>query len=154
VAADVASARYPVWSPDGTRLLFLGNAIINGQDRGDWFTVPRDGGKAIETGALDVLRSAGVIGPPIPAAWTADGAVVFGVIGEDANVWEVPVSARTGKVSGTPRRLTFGTGHEQDPAASASGAIAFAGVTQNVDVWRIALDPQSGVGRGSFERVT
>src|SRR5213078_1191551 len=96
--------------------LFVGDRVLNGHRHSDWFTVSREGGDAVDTGALDVLRSASILAPPIPGGWTAAGAVVFGVAGEDANVWELPVSPVTGKVAGAPRRLTFGSGHERSPA--------------------------------------
>jgi len=154
LAADVASARYAVWSSDGKRLLFVGDRLVNGQHRGDWFTVSREGGNATETGALEVLRTAGVAGVPIPGAWTADGTVVFGVTGEQGNVWALSISPATGRVAGKLRRLTFGSGHEQSPTIGASGAVAFASVAENVDVWRAALNPKSGAADGAFERVT
>jgi len=155
LTTNTVSARYPVWSPASDRLLFIGDRVASGEHHVDWFTIARGGGDAVETGAVAALRTAGVTGVPIPGGWTADGLVVSSVIGDDANVWAVPVSPSTGKVSGTPRRLTFGSGHEESPATSASGAmIAFASVTQNVDAWRIALDPHTGVGRGDAQRVT
>src|SRR5437763_1228389 len=79
------------------------------------------GGPAVETGALQVLRGAGITGAPIPGGWTAEEAVVFSAPdADDSNIWELPVSPLTGRVSGTPRRLTFGSGHEEAPAISAS----------------------------------
>src|SRR5207245_5684197 len=78
VAGDMASARYGVWSPDSKRLLFVGERVLNGRNRDDWFTISRDGGEAVETGALDVLGSLGIVGMPIPGGWTAAGVEGFG----------------------------------------------------------------------------
>src|SRR4029077_21069739 len=100
-----------------------GDRVANGHQRSDWFTISLADGVAVESGALEVLRSAGVVGVPIPGGWAADGAVVFGVVGENANVWELPVSPATGRVSGRPRRLTFGSARERSPVLSASGAV-------------------------------
>jgi Tol biopolymer transport system component/DNA-binding winged helix-turn-helix (wHTH) protein len=153
LAREFASARYGIWSPDGTRILFLGERA---NDRGaslDWYVIDADGEGAVRTGALEALRAAPVNGTPIPGAWTAAG-VVFTTGEATSNVWQLPVSPQTGRVAGGARRLTFGTALERSAAVSADGHIAFASVTENVDVWRVPLDSPSGGARGAPERVT
>ncbi len=152
----VASARYPIWSPDGERILFLGEENTDAKVF-DWYLMNRDGSHLVKTGAVHRMTAAGLVaGPPIPAAWsTTRGAVVFATNEADSsNLWEIPISADTGLVSGSPRRLTFGSAIERSPSVSASGRIAFSSVVENVDVWRVRLDERTGVAAGPLERVT
>ena len=60
VTAEFASALYPIWSADGSKLLFLGTRAWDPKqfpsDVFDWWVAPATGGLAIQTGALDILR--------------------------------------------------------------------------------------------------
>ena len=156
IRTHLASARYPIWSPDGRHLLFLGEENAD-QKTHDWYVVPRDGGKAVKTGAVPALRAAGLRAAfPIPGAWqTGDNQVVFATneIGT-SNVWEIPISPSTGRVSGSPRPLTFGSAMERSPVVAESGRIAFTNVAEKVGIWRVPLDTNTGVAMGSLERVT
>ena len=151
LATSLPSARYGVWSPDGRRILFLGET---GTGDLDWFIVPRDGGDPQQTGAIGVLRKAGITGVPVPGGWSETHNVVFATPGsETSNVWQLPISPESAVVSGPPTRLTFGSAEERSPMPNRS-RIAFSSVVENVDVWRIPLDPHSGVSAGPTERVT
>jgi Tol biopolymer transport system component/DNA-binding winged helix-turn-helix (wHTH) protein len=154
VAADFSTARYGVWSPDGRKILFLG---ARGADPGqslDWYVTDPEGGTAVRTGAFEALRVAGVVGAPVPGAWTAEGVVFTTTDEATSNVWRLPISAHSGRVAGSAIRLTFGAALERSAAVSAAGHIAFTTLTENVDVWRIPLDPRTGTGSGEPERVT
>jgi Tol biopolymer transport system component/DNA-binding winged helix-turn-helix (wHTH) protein len=153
---QVASARYPIWSPDGERILFLGE-VNTDEKLFDWYLLKRDGTNLVKTGAVPRIAAAGLVaGPPIPGAWSASrGTVVFATNEADSsNLWEIPISAETGRISGSPRRLTLGTAIEGSPAVSASGQIAFSSVVENVGVWRVPVDEGTGVATGPLERVT
>jgi Tol biopolymer transport system component/DNA-binding winged helix-turn-helix (wHTH) protein len=151
----VASARYPVWSPAGDRILFLGEENTD-EKRFDWYVTGRDGTDLIKTGAVPAIRAAGLrAGPPIPGSWSTRGNVVFSTNETDSsNVWEISISLETGRASAAPRRLTFGTAIERSPAAAPSGRIVFASIAENVDVWRVPVDAGTGVATGALERVT
>ncbi len=153
---EVASARYPVWSPDGERILFLGEENTDAKVF-DWYVMNRDGSRLVKTGAVERMAAAGMsAGPPIPGAWSRSrGAVVFATNEADSsNLWEIPISVKTGHVTGSPRRLTFGTAIERSPAVSDSGRIAFSSIIENVDVWRVRLDERTGLAAHPLERVT
>jgi Tol biopolymer transport system component len=157
VAPSFAQARYGTWSPDGTRLLFLGEPQREtAESLLDWYVVPVGGGDPVRTGALKTLQDAGVSGLPIPGAWEReDGSVVFATDDEGAsNVWELRISTDSGRVAGEPRRLTFGTAVERNPASASSDRVVFTRVLDNVDVWRLPLDGRTGEARGALERVT
>lgn len=157
LVSDFAHARYGTWSPDGNGVLFVGErAYDQSPSTLDWYVVDARGGEPIRTGALEVLRSAGIEGVPIPGAWTGEGGtVVFTTYGQGtSNVWKVAISTTTGRVTGEPAALTFGTAIERSPAVSAAGQVVFASVTENVDVWRLPLDAETGLAGGAIERVT
>ena len=154
--AHLASARYPIWSPDGQRILFLGEEDPD-QKTYDWYMVNPDGGDAIKTGAIREVRAAGLhTGIPIPGAWRAEGdAVVFATNEADSsNLWQLGINPSTGRVSGPPQRLTFGTAIERSPTVANSGRIAFTSVVENVDVWRMPVDAATGIATGAPERLT
>jgi len=154
VTPGFLSARYATWSPDGRRILFLGERDNGGSSTQDWYVIDADGGQPVQTGAIDAIKRAGVLGIPIPGEWARDGDVVFTTAGDDhANVWRVFVSPATGRVGGAPARMTFGTAVERTPALSGS-RLAFASIAENVDIWRVSLDPVSGLAAGALERVT
>ena len=154
VTQEFRSARYAIWSPDGRRILFLGEREIGGSATQDWYVVDSEGGHPVQTGAIDAIERSRVTGVPIPGEWTSDGDVVFTTATDDhANVWRVAVSPATGRVGGAPRRLTFGSAVERAPVLS-GGRLAFASMAENVDVWRVPLDPATGLAAGPLERVT
>jgi eukaryotic-like serine/threonine-protein kinase len=157
LAAGLASARFGVWSPDSTRVLFLGaRRGDDGGARRDWYLTAIDGAEPVPTGALAVLESAGISGTPVPGDWDrTDSSVVFASTGNGgSNVWKVTIATATGTLIGAPRRLTFGTAIERGPVVGGPGRIAFTSLVENVDVWRVPLDPSSGVAAGPIERVT
>src|SRR5262249_13520519 len=102
VQSDFRVASYPVWSPDGTRLLFVGR-------RGtvsDWWVAPSKGGAAVSTGAFTANRNRGLsaLATP-PDVWLGGEHLVLysATVGDSANIWGMPVSPRTGQVSGEPQ---------------------------------------------------
>ena len=157
LAAGLASARFGVWSPDSTHILFLGERRDDdGVTHRDWYLTAIDGGEPVPTGALKALDSVGIGSMPVPGDWDrTDSSVVFASTGEGgSNVWKVAIAAATGTLIGAPRRLTFGTAIERGPVVGGPGRIAFTSLVENVDVWRVPLDPSSGVAAGPIERVT
>lgn len=73
---------------------------------------------------------------------------------DSSNIWQIPIAPDTGRVSGIPERLTFGTAIERNPVIANSGRIAFASIVEKVDIWRVPLNTRTGVATGPLERVT
>ncbi len=166
VGAKLASARNPIWSPDGKYLLVVGYAAPTAFENAgiDWWVVAPDGHESVRTGAYRALRGAmmpitqtrltPVPNIPIPGCWLADGnQVVFSrSSGDVADLWQVAVSPRTGAVSGLLRRLTTGSGNEVDPTC-ADGNVVFTSIETRQDIWLLPLDLNRGMFRGGMERI-
>ena len=99
IAEDFYMATRPVWSPDGTKILFTGNR--QQADPADWWIVPFDGGSAVKLGAGTIIAkiTAGRAVAPFPTDWIEDRILIS--IG---NLWRIPIS-RDYKL-GAPERLT------------------------------------------------
>ena len=164
VGPDFTAARYPIWSPDGKHLLFVGYTSAKAFESSslDWWLVATNGGEAVKTGAYEALVQAGLrargsaLDGPRPGCWSAaDNAVIFSVASGDAqNLWEIGVSPRTGKVSGPLQRLTTGAGNEVGPSCASSGALTFTNVETRRDVWLLPFDLNRGTSKGALERIT
>jgi Tol biopolymer transport system component/DNA-binding winged helix-turn-helix (wHTH) protein len=156
VPVPLASARYPIWSPDGTHLLFLGEENLDKKEF-DWYVTDLSGSMLARTGAVDAIRRAGLqSGPPIPSTWTGPhGTVMFATNEADSSsVWRIDISPATGAATSAPERLTFGTASERSPSAATSGRIAVASVRESVGIYRVPLDGTTGEAAGPLERVT
>ena len=139
-----------VWSPDGKKLLFWGQRDESSAP--DWWVASVEGGEPVKTGAFAVfarenLSAAG------PAAWVGDQ-VYFSARRDTTNLWRVTIPVRTGRVKGTPRRLTFGTDQEGEPSLAANGDIVFSSVAASTNVWRLPVDLKEGKATGNLARVT
>ena len=154
LSTGLASARYPVWTPDGERILFLGEDDAAAKSF-DWYLIRTDGTGLVRTGALAAIRAAGLRdGPPLATAWTGEGVLFATNEADNSNVWRIPIAADTGRLMGAAEPLTSGTSVERSPSVSASGRIVFASTVANVDVWRVPLDERTGTAVGALERVT
>jgi Tol biopolymer transport system component len=138
----------PLWSPDGSRLLVFGNAK---GDALDWLAAPLDGSAPKKLGAREVFEKSGVSFYALEA-WSWSG--LFIVIESAGNIYRVPMDVPSLRVSGSPQRLTFGSGLEAAPAGSSDGKITFMDVQQQRDIYSLRLDPRSGLAAGDLERLT
>ena len=129
VAREFRMARYPIWSPDGRSLLFLGRSD---QDRSlaqsfDWWLVKLDGSAPVKTG---LFSDATLLAEEAePSAWTPEG-VLFSN-GQD--LWRVRISEDDGRIVVPPIRLTVAAGTYDSAAVGPDGRIVFA-ATQRVRV--------------------
>ena len=173
VGASFTNARYPIWSPDGQHLLFVGYTSAKAYDSSsiDWWLVAINGGHAVRTGVSDALFRAGLEGSdtvgtristflklniPSPGCWLADDdSVVFSAMGGDrSNLWKMAISRATGQASGAFTRLTVGAGNEIDPSCASENVLTFTNVENRTDVWSLPFDLDRGKSKGALERVT
>ena len=139
-----------VWSPDGRKLLFWGQRSESSTP--DWWLAPVDGGEPMQTGALAAFARENITAG-FPAAWVGDQ-VFFAARGDTSNLWKSTISARTGTMSGRPRRVTFGTDQEGEPSVASDGSIVFSSFASSTNVWRLPVDLNSGKVTGDLLRVT
>lgn len=169
MGADLTVARYPVWSPDGKRILVIGyNSQKAFETSSDWWLIPTDGGHAVKTGLYDKLERAGqgraasssflLAQIPTPGCWSAvSNSVIFSMENSAAdiwNLWEAGLSNETGKVSGVLKRISTGSGNEVDPSCAAAGAVAFTNLEVRRDIWLLPFDLDRGKSKGSLVRIT
>jgi Tol biopolymer transport system component len=153
--ADFAVAVAPLWSGDGTQLLFAGR-----RESGaglDWWISDADGDGVHATGAYDVLKASGltpVDGLFTPDAWSLQRDVLFtATTGDSTNVWRLHIDDR-GRAAGAPQRVTSGAGIESHPTIASNGDVAFAMLQRNVDLWSLPADTATGKATGEPARLT
>jgi len=162
VAPHLTAARTPIWSPDGKRVLFVGYASAKLSDEAnlDWWVAPVDGRDGVKTGLRDVLLRSGLPVAqgyvPTPFCWSKDrNAVLFSAASGDANnLWEIGLSPQTGNVAGVPRRLTVGSGIEEEVSCASDGALAFTSTQTESHIWLLPYDLNRGAATGPSQRVT
>lgn len=162
-------AAYPVWSPDGRHILFIGSKSPRGNywesnaDDWDWWIAPVAGGPAVRTAAAKVFEQQGLEAPRtgwshrriLPYHWSASGVVAFSArTSEQTNVWGIRVSSGKWQVNGRAEPLTFGNGRQDHPSMSLSGALAYSALTQKADIWSLPLDANRAEPRGPAVRLT
>jgi serine/threonine protein kinase/Tol biopolymer transport system component len=158
VQGNLPGAWLPVWSPDSSRLLMEGlapGADLPLQQRLDWWIVEVNTGLTIKTGGLDVFRAhklfveSGLLADtirPLPESWSGNGVFFSARLGDTVNIWEIMLSSRDLKVSGSPRRVTSGSAAELYPSlwqGPDSTRLAFAGHSSNVNIWSFPFDTNS-----------
>ncbi len=172
VGPNFTDARYPIWSPDGKHLLFIGYTSARAYESSsiDWWLVAIDGGHAVRTGAHDALLRAGMEGDspgdslstipipnvPKPDCWlSATNQIIFSTrLGDTRNLWEMGISPAAGKVSGVFQRLTAGAGNEVEPSCASGDKLALANVESRNGIWSHPFDLDRGKSMGALERIT
>ena len=156
-----SAVRRPVWSPDGTHLLFLGYRISDdptASTAADWWVASIDGGPAVKTGAFDAFgeNDLSSLPAPAPGLWVPGGhRVIFSASkGEARKLFALPISPETKKVDGALQQLTSGTGRELHPWVAAGGRVVFAHVTSKIDIWTLPIDADQGKVVGELKRLT
>lgn len=154
-------AQAPVWSPDGSFLLFWGQRERDAppENNVDWYVAPVVGGPPVATQARSVLLREGFQafrGLPTPDGWVGAGSrIVFHArLGDASNTWQVAIAPQTWQVGSTPQRVTFGTTDESAASVSSSGRMVFTSRTIGADIWSLPIDADRGIVQGPLKRLT
>lgn len=162
---DFADAHYPVWSPDGSEVLFCGTRNSDREHTGghDWWVLRLSSGEVIKTGAAEVLSravppggrklaglSADILG--VPGGWI-EGRVIFSTrLGDSENLWEFQIRGDR-RILSVPRRLTFGADMEAQPSVWGN-LVAFVSGSLNINVWMTPMESGHGPSPGLPRRIT
>ena len=145
------AAAFPVWSPQGDRILFLGRRAADKGSLPEWWTAPLGEGPPHSTGLtrfwsryyLNRLPATGAY--IVPSAWLPDNTLVFAARQLDStNIWAASLRS-DGTPLGEPYRLTAGTTDESHPAVALNSGhltMAYESTTSDTDVWEVPLDAQ------------
>jgi Tol biopolymer transport system component len=163
--AGLTTARRPIWSPDGKRLLVIGYAADKLWDSSslDWWTLSTDGGADTRTGMRSALLSHGLEAPdnddypginikktldlPDPGCWFGDQVVFSARIGDVRNLWSAEILPN-GKVAGAIQRLTAGPANQANESCGSNDTLVFARKTFAGHVWSVPFDLNRGVPAG------
>ncbi len=158
---EIGHGRSPVWSPDGQHLLYT--RARGSPPESEWVVARLEGEEPVASGAMDILRESGLDGDPkilwhpvfVPQRWLDDDSVLFSAgSGQAVNIWSIQVSPSSGRVSGSAKRITTGSGEHRYAGAAAGNRIVFADLTENEDVWTLPVDSNLGVTTGEIQRAT
>jgi eukaryotic-like serine/threonine-protein kinase len=141
----------PLWSPDGTRVLFRGAPFAE-PAKGDWWVAPIEGGQPVSSGAMESLPKIDVV--QFPCAWLPDRLLLLaGTTIEGVNLYSARITA-AGRIDGPVQALTSGPGIMWTPSVSEDGRIAFDKFQWVIHLWQAELDPDTGRAVGLPVRIT
>lgn len=147
-----AFAAFPVWSPDGTKILA---AAGTNRRVADWWVIPMDGNEPKSIGIGTLLAEAKIeeFGTE-PAIWTGGRVVFTGRFAGRSQIMSLRVGAETGKPEGRIEPVTLGTAQDEDPTLGPDGQIVFASIQFTSELWLLPADTNNGKVLGEMQALT
>lgn len=149
LAADFHTALFPVWSPDGRHLLFLG-AKRRG-DRLEFWTLPVNGGEAQNAGAFRVFRRR-FIQHAVPDVWVNGTLYFTGTANGKTGLWRIALPLDTLRVAQDAQPLSGDASHDGHATVSSDGRVFFARLADTIQLWSAPIDANRGVITGDAVR--
>jgi Tol biopolymer transport system component len=149
-------ASNPAWSPDGKSLLFWGNHSRTAIDW-DWWVAPLGGGPAVKTGLWSALARYQVepdVQAPGDWIWVKDHVLLSARQRDNTSIWSIPISPKTWQATGSPQRLTIGSGQDTMPSLSADGRLVFASISTHTSIWSLPAKVNEGQVTGELRQLT
>ena len=148
---EFLSVSWPVWSPDGRRVLL--SARRGAADIPDWWVVT-PGGQAPVKVTADM--GTGIRFPVRAWSWIEGDRILYSAAsgGDSWDLWEVSIAPDAQTAPAKPRRVTTGTGLQAHASIVGDGLLVFSSLIQTVNIWGVPLRANSGHVLGSPQRVT
>jgi Tol biopolymer transport system component len=170
IHAEFVDARYPIWAPDGKRLMFVGHVELPGRNwQGDWWVAPFENGsssaKATRTGAETLLHMqafretadgyySGAFA--VPEVWAAGQVLFSGRIAPmgrqttgQPRLLRIPLSPDIMQATGAAHDVTSGDDWDSHPSLAANGRVVYSRRDSKAEMWSVAPD-----GSGELHRLT
>jgi serine/threonine protein kinase/Tol biopolymer transport system component len=146
----------PIWSPDGTKILFFGSRDTTAWFEGtDWWIAPVEGGDAVQSGAVKALRQPPFVYTPVPDLWLPDNRVIFSRPTDNgASLWQVRLDPATHAIEGVPERIGSNSAFEAQPALGPEGRLLFTRFNVSMNIWALPLDGRTGRPTAGLQRLT
>jgi len=158
----IRAAGCPIWSPDGTHLLFYGSDSYNLAvwfPTSDWWVCPLAGGRAVKTGAFEAFAAQNIDLTlpslvPAPAEWMGDRVFFSAKAGDSVSLWQVSIAPKNWRIAGPAHRLTRGSGLDVRPSLAKTGLLVFSSLIANADIWSLPIDASQGRVKGAPGQLT
>jgi serine/threonine protein kinase/Tol biopolymer transport system component len=156
IQTGIPFSRHPVWTPDGTRLLFWGT---DGFSKVDWYTVDavREGARSqppVSCGWFESVGQLQMFDAYYPWGWIGQRAVFPFASGDAHDLWSIRISPRNWRANGPIERLTAGLDSAEHPGVSLTGRAVWAKVQTEINVWSLPVDANTGRVNGEWRQIT
>ena len=158
----ILEAGCPIWSPNGTHLLFYGSdssKLAVWYSTSDWWVWPLAGGNPVKTGAFAAFAAQNIDLTlpslvPAPAEWMDDRVFFSAKAGDGVSLWQVSIGPKDWLITRPAHRLTTGSGLDVRPSFARSGFLVFSSLMENADIWSLPVDASQGRAKGPPEQLT
>ncbi|MBV9306161.1 MAG: PD40 domain-containing protein [Acidobacteriaceae bacterium] len=150
IAPEHLEVAYPLWSPDGRRILFWG--WQKRDNRAALFVISKDGGKP-EKIRLDAPVPEGITDAKAET-WLPDNRIIGeAVVRGRTDLWQAELAQHPWRVRQL-QQLTFGTGTSRSISAARDGTVVLSSEVVSSDLWSLPADTNQGRMTGEPLRLT
>jgi len=139
----------PVWSPDGTHVLFTGVRDSDGVR--DWYVTDLSSDLPLPLHFEQFVARTTL---QYPCGWAGDYIYYSsGSTAEGLNLYRVRITPRPWRLSGLPERLTSGPGFQQSVSVAKDGLMLYSNSTWKMTVWAVPFDANRGTVTGEMRQL-